>query len=124
MMQTLQDKKKVLENRTEEKDKSQNVLEGYRFANTHRDLKIKCYKCSEEKHIRRNCLKLKRDCDNSSRRSGQPKKGNARRNRGKRRQKNRKSSKSDVGASNLCEDAGILIDSEVNGHKTRLLIHH
>lgn len=82
---------------------------------------MKCYKCSEG-HIHRNCPKLKRECDNSTRRSEQPKEGNVRRIRGKQRRKNRKSSKGNVGASNLFEEAGIFIVSEVNGLKTKLLI--
>lgn len=122
MMQTLQDKIESLEKRIEEKGKNQGVLEGHRFANTQRSGKVKCYKCPEEGHIRRNCPKLKRERDSSTRRSEQPKEGNARRIRGKQRRKNRKSSKGNVGASNLCEEAGIFIDSEVNGLKTKLLI--
>uniref|UniRef100_A0A8W8NMP2 CCHC-type domain-containing protein n=1 Tax=Magallana gigas TaxID=29159 RepID=A0A8W8NMP2_MAGGI len=121
-MQTLQDKIESLEKRIEEKGKNQSVLEGHRFANTQRSGKVKCYKCSEEGHIRRNCPKLKRERDSSTRRSEQPKEGNARRIRGKQRRKNRKSSKGNVGASNLCEEAGIFIDSEVNDLKTKLLI--
>jgi predicted aspartyl protease len=83
---------------------------------------VKCYNCSEEGYIRRNCPKLKKVSDKATQRCEQSKDATVRRIRGTRRRKSRKSSKGSVGASNLCEEAGIFINAEVNGLHAKFLV--
>ena len=66
MMQTLQNKLESLEKRIEHNGSSQNVSERRGIANRRRNGKVKCYNCSEEGHIRRNCPKLKKVSDNAT----------------------------------------------------------
>ena len=116
LMQTMQTKLESLEQRIQDKSG-----ERRRFANRRSSGKIECYHCSEEGHIRRNCPKLRNQQYQTNKR-GQPTDGNTRRIRSKRKRKHGKNTSGNVGASNLCEEAGIYINSEVNGLKTKLLI--
>ena len=81
-----------------------------------------CYYCKEKGHIRRNCPKLRNKDTNKNRNSPSKKSdsGSARRIRSKRRRNQRM--QGHVGGSTVSNEAGIFIEAEVNGTRTKLLI--
>ncbi|XP_056022110.1 uncharacterized protein LOC130054993 [Ostrea edulis] len=104
-MKTLQNKLESLEKRVQANSSSESVPGRRRFANKRKDGKVKCYYCSEEGHIRRQCPKLKKENSDDSKRSDKPTDGSARRIHCRKRRKPRKVSKGNIGANSLCEEA-------------------
>lgn len=84
---------------------------------------MKCYYCHEEGHIRKNCPKLKnRDKEKEKRGNTRNKdSGSACQIRSRRRRK-RNYIHGHVGANNLCEEAGIFVQGNLNGSSAKLLI--
>ncbi|XP_062567737.1 uncharacterized protein LOC134229979 [Saccostrea cucullata] len=75
--------------------------------------RVKCYYCSEEGHIRKNCPKLKNKAQDKEkdmrRHESKSDGGSAFQVRSRRKRKRKCKSNGNVGANNLCEEAGIFI---------------
>jgi hypothetical protein len=92
------------EQRIREKDKSSRIPRGHRT----------------ERQRRRNCPSDNGTCNKDG---GQPTEGNVRPMREKRfKHKSRKGSKGNVGASSLCEEAGVYTGAKVNEFNAKFLI--